>query len=97
MGSLEVVRFGNTLGWPFLPPSQEPSLVHTNILSLSYENPHSYTNLPITTFNRDKKSNYLKLTTTEIDSQPDKRDQAVTTPQKYTEQMIITRGSSVLK
>ncbi len=73
------VRFGNTLSGG--PPSPEPTLVHTNLLSRPSENPHSYTNLsPL-----QKKLNYLKLTTTEIDSppasQPDKRDQAVTTPQ----------------
>jgi len=28
-----------------LPPSREPTLVHTNVVSLPYENPHSYTQM----------------------------------------------------
>ncbi len=101
IGSPEV-RYGNTLGLPSLPPSREPTLGHTNVLSLPYENPHSYTNLsPLTTFDHDKKSNYLKLTATEIDSPPanqsaGQKRPGCDQPPKCTERMIITGGSSVI-
>jgi hypothetical protein len=70
--SCVLLRWGwGTLSRVALPPSLEPTLVHTNLPLPTLREPTLIHNPPpLTTFNRDKKPNYVKLTTTEIDSPP---------------------------
>jgi hypothetical protein len=85
--SLVLLRRGGSGTLSGGPHSQPPENPHSNTQMsspyLPYANPHSYTNLPLTTFNHNKKPELLKTYNNrnrQPASQPDKRDQAVTAP-----------------
>jgi hypothetical protein len=70
--SCVLLRWGevqeHSLGWPSLPRTH--TRTHKSPLPTFREPTLIHEPLPLTTFNRDKKPNYLKLTITEIDSPP---------------------------